>query len=91
MIAPKDGVVKPAGEWNQVTLEIDHGSNRGTLTMNGTQMFIFPVQGEKWDAMVANSKFADWKGFGKYQNGHIGLQDHGDKVWYRNIKIKSLR
>jgi len=91
MIAPKDGVVKPAGEWNQVTLEIDHNANKGTLTMNGTQMFIFPVQGEKWDAMVANSKFADWKGFGKFHEGHIGLQDHSDKVWYRNIKIKEIK
>jgi len=40
--------------------------------------------------MVAHSKFATWEGFGKHKTGHIGLQDHGNKVWYRNIKIKEL-
>jgi len=40
--------------------------------------------------MVANSKFIDWEAFGKYQTGHIGLQNHGDKVRDRNIKIKEL-
>ena len=41
-------------------------------------------------AMVANSKFKDWEGFGKYPSGHIGLQDHSDKVWFKNIKIKEI-
>ena len=40
--------------------------------------------------MIANSKFTAWEGFGKYRTGHIALQDHGDKVWYRNIKVKEL-
>jgi len=91
MIEPMDTIVKPAGEWNAVVLEVNHKTNLGKVTMNGTEMYTFPVHGEKWDAMVANSKFADWKGFGKYQNGHIGLQDHSDKVWYRNIKIKRIK
>ena len=90
MIAPMDNIVKPAGEWNAVVLEVNHKTNLGKVTMNGTEMYTFPVHGEKWDEMVANSKFATWKGFGKYPNGHIGLQDHSDKVWYRNIKIKEL-
>ena len=90
MIEPMDDIVKPAGEWNAVILEVNHKTNLGKVTMNGTEMYTFPVHGEKWDAMVADSKFADWKGFGKYQNGHIGLQDHSDKVWYRNIKIKRI-
>lgn len=90
MIEPMDNIVKPAGEWNAVILEVNHKTNLGKVTMNGTEMYTFPVHGEKWDAMVADSKFADWKGFGKYQKGHIGLQDHSDKVWYRNIKIKRI-
>jgi len=50
----------------------------------------FPLSGEKWDTMVQKSKFNGWEGFGKYQTGHIGLQDHGDRVAFRNIKIKEL-
>lgn len=91
MIAPMDNIAKPAGEWNAVILEVNHKTNLGKVTMNGTEMYTFPAHGAEWDAMVATSKFADWKGFGKYQNGHIGLQDHSDKVWYRNIKIKRIK
>jgi len=90
MIAPSEKVVKPAGEWNAVELTINHGTNQGWVMLNGTKIVEFPVHGEEWDAMVADSKFADWEGFGAYQTGKIGLQDHGDIVSYRNIKIKPL-
>lgn len=91
MIAPSDlSVVKPAGEWNLCVIEINHETNQGTVTLNGTKIVTFPVHGKEWDTMVANSKFKDWEGFGVSQTGHIGLQDHGDKVWFRNIKIKEL-
>jgi hypothetical protein len=40
--------------------------------------------------MIANSKFKAWQGFGTYKKGRIALQDHGDDVWYRNIKIRKL-
>lgn len=90
MIAPPEDVTKPAGEWNECILEVDHNRNIGKVTLNGVALFEFAVNGDKWDAMVADSKFADWEGFGKYPEGHIGLQDHSDKVWYRNIKIKRL-
>ncbi|ETN94562.1 3-keto-disaccharide hydrolase [Zhouia amylolytica] len=90
MIAPSEKVVKPAGEWNTCVLKINHETNAGSITLNGTEIVTFPVHGPKWDVMVENSKFKGWEGFGKYQTGHIGLQDHGDKVWYRNIKIKPL-
>jgi len=90
MLAPKHDVVKPAGEWNTCVIKIDHKNNIGVVTLNGTEIEEFPVEGSKWDDMVAHSKFATWEGFGKHQTGHIGLQDHGNKVWYRNIKIKTL-
>ena len=44
----------------------------------------------EWDALGANSKFKDWKDFAKFKTGKIGLQDHGDGVSYRNIKIREL-
>ena len=90
MIAPSKKVVKPAGEWNQVILTINHETNQGSVVMNGEKIVEFPVHGEAWDKMVANSKFADWEGFGEYRTGKIGLQDHGDIVAYRNIKIRRL-
>ena len=90
MVQPMHDVCKPAGEWNESILKIDHVKNEGSVTLNGTVIVEFPVHGEAWDALVANSKFKDWEGFGKYQTGHIGLQDHSDKVWFRNIKIKKL-
>ncbi len=90
MIAPSEKAVKPAGEWNAVELTINHETNEGVVILNGVKIVEFPVHGEEWDAMVSDSKFADWEGFGKYTTGKIGLQDHGDIVAYRNIKIKKL-
>ncbi len=90
MVQPAYDVCNPAGEWNTYIIKVDHNSNSGEVTLNGKVIVEFPVHGAAWDAMVAKSKFKDWKGFGKYQTGHIGLQDHRDKVWYRNIKIKKL-
>lgn len=90
MIAPSQNVVNPAGEWNLCEIEINRATNQGSVSLNGTQIVSFPVHGEGWNTMVANSKFKDWEGFGKYPTGHIALQDHGNKVWYRNIKIKNL-
>ena len=90
MIRAPEGLVHPAGEWNLVELEVNHKTNLAQLKLNGKDALSFPVHGEQWDAMVANSKFKDWKGFGKFSTGHIGLQDHSDKVWFRNIKIKKI-
>ncbi|MDO5979535.1 3-keto-disaccharide hydrolase [Flavivirga spongiicola] len=90
MVPPAHDVCKPAGEWNTCLIKVDHKSNSGSVTLNGTVIAEFAVHGSTWDALVAKSKFKDWKGFGKHQTGHIGLQDHGNKVWFRNIKIKKL-
>ena len=90
MVAPSKKVVRPAGEWNTVVLTVDHTVNKGKVVFNGEEIVAFPVHGPEWDKMVATSKFADWEGFGKYPKGKIGLQDHGDIVAYRNIKIKKL-
>lgn len=90
MVAPSKEAVKPVGEWNLCVITINHKTNQGSVRLNGNNITEFPVHGEVWDAMVAKSKFADWEGFGKYQTGKIGLQDHNDIVAYRNIKIKEL-
>lgn len=88
LIECKYVVVKPAGDWNQVRIV----NNKGKVAfwLNGTNVVSFTMHDDKWKEMVANSKFKDMPGFGLATGGHIALQDHGDKVWYRNIKIKPL-
>ncbi len=88
MIETSIVTVNPAGEWNKVRII----SNQGDVQfwLNGYKVVEFGMYDENWNAMIADSKFKDWEDFGKFKSGHIGLQDHGDKVWYRNIKIKRL-
>jgi hypothetical protein len=90
MVSPAEDATKPIGEWNTMVITVDHKENLGNVVLNGIEMVTFPVQGEEWDAMVADSKFAGWDGFGKFTTGKIGLQDHGNLVAFRNIKIKQL-
>lgn len=90
MVSPAEDVTKPIGEWNTMVITVNHKDNIGSVVLNDTEMVTFPVQGEEWDAMVADSKFAGWEGFGKFTTGKIGLQDHGNVVAFRNIKIKRL-
>ncbi|WP_299798388.1 DUF1080 domain-containing protein [uncultured Maribacter sp.] len=90
MVSPATDVTNPVGEWNTMVITVDHNAHIGSVTLNGTVMVTFPVANEEWEAMVAKSKFAGWDGFGKYITGKIGLQDHGNIVAFRNIKIKQL-
>jgi len=90
LVSPTPGLVKPAGEWNTCYIYVNHKTNEGYAMLNGKKVVSFPLHGEQWDAMVAKSKFKDWSSFGVHHTGYIGLQDHGDKVWYKNIKIKPL-
>lgn len=46
---------------------------------------------DNWRAMIKKSKFKDMADFGTYKKGKLGLQDHGNKVWFKNIKIKALK
>lgn len=90
LVEPTEDVTKPAGEWNEMTIRINYEENQGSIILNGSEITEFPLEGEEWDKLVENSKFSDWEDFGQHKTGHIALQDHGDKVWYRNIKIREL-
>ncbi|WP_298474682.1 DUF1080 domain-containing protein [uncultured Maribacter sp.] len=90
MVSPSKDVTKPIGEWNSCQIMVNHKTNKGNVVLNGETIVEFPVNNPEWGVMVAKSKFGDWPEFGKYATGKIGLQDHGDKVAFRNIKIKEL-
>ena len=90
MVAPSKEVTKPVGDWNLMLITINHKENQGSVILNGSKTVVFPLANKAWEEMVSTSKFADWEGFGKYTTGKIGLQDHGNIVSFRNIKIKRL-
>lgn len=81
-------VVKPAGEWNQVRLIKKDGKVEHWL--NGRKVVEYMMYNDTWNTMIANSKFKDMPDFGKSKTGKIVLQDHGDRVAFRNIKVKPL-
>ena len=90
MVSPSEDATKPVGEWNTMVITINHKTNEGNVVLNGVEVVDFPVNDPEWKEMVANSKFADWEHFAKYPTGKIALQDHGNGVAFRNIKIKEL-
>ena len=83
--APR-GVVRPAGEWNAARIRVENEHVEHWL--NGQKIVDYVIGSPDWQERVSNSKFSDWPGYGKARSGHIGLQDHGDEVWFRDIKIR---
>lgn len=80
---------KPAGEWNQAGILCYQGTV--VFKQNGANVVEFHLWTEDWKKMVENSKFKDWQWFlNPAKEGYIGLQDHGNDVWFRNIKIKEM-
>jgi alpha-3'-ketoglucosidase len=81
---------KPAGEWNQVEIIVYNGTV--IHKQNGEVVVEYHLWTDEWNDLVAGSKFPalnpDWANVAS--KGYLGLQDHGDDVWYRNLKIKPL-
>ena len=91
--------VKTHGNWNHVLIKIDHSNNVGSVIMNGELAYSYPLSGNEWDELVSQSKFnpetkrpdATYAPkFGTYKTGKISLQDHGNNVKFRNIKIREF-
>lgn len=80
--------VKPAGEWN--IAEIKSLNGKLELYLNGENVVTTTLWDDNWKKLVAGSKFKDMPGFGTYKKGRIALQDHGNEVSFRNIRIKRL-
>ncbi len=88
MHPPSDPPVKPAGEWNTARIVVDNGHVEHWL--NGEKVVEYQLWTDEWEELVAESKWADYPGYGRYSGGHIALQDAGYQVWFRNMKILEL-
>jgi hypothetical protein len=89
VLAPRNRSIRPAGEFNQSRvivrgLRVEHWLNRAPVLS-------YELGSPSLRAAVDQSKFKGIERFGKRQNGHILLQDHGDQVWYRNLKIRRVK
>ena len=99
MIPAKPQNALPYGEWNKVAIVV----NNGTVThfMNGAKVVTYKLWTPEWTEMLQNSKFSEAKwpvAFqllnncgGENHEGFIGMQDHGNTVWFKNIKVKELK
>jgi hypothetical protein len=86
--APVKDVTRPVGAWNEIRLmargpHVEHW-------MNGVKLLEYEIGSPDWHARVKASKFSTMPGYGREPRGHIVLQDHGDLVAYRNVRIKVL-
>jgi hypothetical protein len=88
LISCSKETVKPALEWNQVEIKCVNG--KLDFWLNGENVVSTQLWDDAWRTMIASSKFKQWPGFGTFKKGRICLQDHGDNVWYRNIRIKKI-
>jgi len=89
LVAPSVDVPKPVGEFNHSRLLVDHGKVQHWL--NGTKVAEYEIGSADFKARVAKSKFTRWPQFATGKTGAIALQNHGDDVAFKNIKIRVLK
>lgn len=88
LYAPIQDATKPVGEYNHSRLVLRGG--KGEHWLNGVKVVEYDLGSPEFKAKVAGTKFRAWP-FAKSPVGHIAIQNHGDPVWYKNIKIRPLK
>lgn len=86
LYAPKCNAVRPIGEYNDVRLVVR--DNHVEHWLNGYRVLTYQLGGAEWGKRIASSKFRDMPHFGVARRGHIALQDHGDIIRFRNVRIR---
>ena len=89
LISSSSEPVKPVGEWNLAEIIANNGNLE--LRLNGTKVVTTTLWNDNWKQLVAGSKFKTMSGFSASKSGKIALQDHGNMVFFRNVKIKRLK
>lgn len=84
----EDKALDPVGEWNTTRIVIN--GNHVEHHLNGKLVVAYELETEELATLIAESKFSDKPRFARESAGHIVLQDHGDDVWFRNIRIREI-
>lgn len=86
--APNHDMTRPVGEWN--TARIVARGDTVEHWLNGMKVVEYVAGSTEWTRLVTASKFNDWPSYGQARRGHIGLQDHGDVVSFRGMRVRVL-
>lgn len=78
----------PAGEWNQS--KIISKQNHIEHWLNDEKVLEYEINSKQWNDIKQGGKWKGFPGYGKSARGHVALQDHGNEVWFKNVKIKTL-
>jgi hypothetical protein len=88
LVAPFSDLTRPVGQWNKARIVVRGWNIEHWL--NGQKILQVDLADANGKALIKNSKFADFENFAHYSRGRIALQDHGDVISFRNIKIREL-
>jgi hypothetical protein len=86
---PARDATRPIGTWNETRILVKGSHVEHWL--NGVKVVEYELWTDAWQRRVRASKFKDFAAYGRAHRGHIGLQDHGDSVAFRNIKIREIQ
>jgi len=86
---PSRDATRPIGSWNQTRILVNGSHVEHWL--NGVKVVEYELWSDDWEQRVKASKFKDYPRYARARRGHIGLQDHGDRVAFRNIRIREIR